>query len=259
MKKMTIIILALLAQPSFAAESFDSKGALADFMDRTSIKKGDAVNWATAIHSVVGVYVTKTGDTINLMGTHVNKTDSSTQVDLKDREVFHELVSNTQNVGINIVNLFKFNRDKKYLDELIVSDVVSVTDSTVDLDTCVANHPKAFTSTTTYWCVSAITLSKISKNTYTKVGNLADGSYGVATASGTFQNDKSKSSTDLTASVSLIGPIVNGELISEPLSTTPTTSADKGGAVSIKSSGFSSLMKKRTGLEGVSLVLPKPE
>lgn len=249
MKKITVLILALIAQPSFAAESFDSQGALADFMARTSIKKDDATNWATAINSVVGVYVTKTGEAINLLGTHVNKTTSSTQVDLKDREVFHELVSNTQNIGINIVNLFKFNRDKKFLDELIVSDVVSVTDSTVDLDTCIANHPAAFTSTTKYWCISAITLSKISTNTYTKKGHIAEGSYGVATASGTFQNDKSKSSTRFTASVSLIGPIIDGKLIQEQATTTPS------GVVGLKSFG----LRERTGLEGISLALPKPE
>ncbi|NHQ84868.1 hypothetical protein HA050_01915 [Iodobacter sp. HSC-16F04] len=246
MKKITVLILALIAQPLFAAESFDSQGALADFMTRTFIKKDDAINWATAIKNVVGVYVTKTGEGINLLGTHVNKTTSTTQVDLKDREVFHELVSNTQNIGINIVNLFKFNRDKKFLDELIISDVVSVTDSAVDIDTCVANHPAAFTSTTKYWCISAITLSKISTNTYTKTGHLAEGSYGVATASGTFQNDKSKSGTRFMASVSLIGPIVDGKLMQEQLTTTPSD----GGV--LKSFG----LREHTGLEGISLTLP---
>lgn len=244
--KKTVFLMMGFCMHTLHAADFDADGAYADYKARTFIKKNDATNWATAINNLVGAYVTKTGDVINLHGKSLSKTESPTQVDLKDRDVFRELVSSSQNVEASIVNFFKFSRDKKYLDELIINDLISVSDNTVNLDTCVANHLTSFTSTTTYWCISAITLSKISTNKYSKNSNLAKGSYGVATADGTFQNDKSKSSVSFTANVTLVGPIVDGKLYES----NPPVSKD-GSRLILKSLGT----KRRSGLEGKTIEL----
>ena len=241
--------LCLLSSSSAAmAGKFDADGILEKFNKRTFIENNDVINWAAAIDNLVGTYIMKDDANIILTGSRVNKNSQSIMVDLKDRKVFHELVTSSTTIDASFVNFFKFSRDKKILDEVTISDVITVTDRNVDLSTCVKNHPAEFSSTTKYWCISAITLSKVSTNKYKKTKSLAEGSYGIASGGATFQNESGSTAATFTASVSLIGPFVNGSLFESSNKDSGTPLVDK---------SFDII--KPTGLEGMILKYSTPK
>lgn len=246
------IILVLAPSISNATEKFDENDALRAFKARTFIKGDNAVNMANAIDDVVGVYVTKTDGEIKLQGNRANEKDSAKKFDLKDSIVYQELYSSSVEVGLKIVEILNLGGSKKELDELVISDIVSVSDPTVTLDACVKKRPVAFSDDTKYWCVSGITLSKISTNKYKKTNKLVSGSYGVATANGTFQQDATKTSATVVANVSLIGPIMKDKLVPE-VETAHLTPSSTLGVKSKPPYMPKELVSKDKGLAGVIL------
>ena len=252
---VTLIATAYVSVQSTAAsaqQTYDADGALADFNSRTSISRGDAAMWATAINGLVGGYVVKTGNTFKILGKGKGAVDAPPQVDLKDRPVYHEWITGTQTVDAGLLAFFNFKQEKESLTELTVKDIFSVTDGSIKSDDCVKNRPATIGETTRYWCIAAATLSSINSKTYNKVKKLGKGEYGIATAGGSFANSAGKEATSYSASIVPYGPFVNGLLVADepaPISAIPA------GALKIipKSIGNGPLM----GLSGVTISLPK--
>lgn len=196
------------------AQSIDDTQALIEFLNRPKLSPSDAATWATALPKLVGTYVTTTNDgKLRLIGKGIGTAPNPTQTDLKNRELYRALISSQQQVGASIVSFFKFSRDKKFVDELIVTDLISVTDPDFALDKCISNKPSGLTASTKYWCISGITLSGIQQRKFQKTGKIGSGNYGIVTADGNYAAQMDKQSMQLSASVSVIGPILNGNLI----------------------------------------------
>ena len=258
LQKVTVLIACLgLTSYSAAQDNIDADSILNDFKSRTFIPKDAVATWAGSIENVVGVFVTKSESGYSLAGNRANEKNAAKKIELKDREVFNKLISSSQNVGLSIVNILNLGGNKDKLDQLIISDIVSVTDPDVTVDKCNAKKPDIFDASTTYWCITGVTLSKIAVNKFTKQKKLAKGSYGVATADGTFQKENNASAGQVVASVTLVGPIKDGKLVTyklaEPASNKPVASA----SVTLKSmSGVPPIQRTKSGLEGAMLTVP---
>ena len=99
--------LCLIGSPNAVmANQFDANGILKQFNKRTFIENNDVTNWAAAIDNLVGTYITKDGVNIILTGSRVNKTSQSIMVDLKDRKVFHQLVTSSTTIDASFVEFF---------------------------------------------------------------------------------------------------------------------------------------------------------
>lgn len=215
-KTAILVAVVLAGVNASAADLLDSDSALSAFKKRTFLSENDALQWATAIQDVVGVYVVNNEGQITPIGDHVNEKDSPKRLDLKDgkkREIFHKIFEKEKEINLSLAGIFSLGGKNNELDELIISDIVSVTDSTVNSTTCLSKKPITIDNTVTYWCVSAITLSEITNNKYSKTKKLASGSYGIATGSGMHQKNDSLSSSRIVASISVIGPFKNNKLV----------------------------------------------
>ncbi|NHZ88359.1 hypothetical protein F2P45_04860 [Massilia sp. CCM 8733] len=254
------LAVALICASSFscAAEVLDPDGALASFVKRPSLTINDSTQWSTAISTLVGSYITKENGVIMLQGKGIGTTTPALQVDLKDGEVYRALISQKQTVGLDIVAFFKFNRSKEFLNELVITDLISATDPTLKLDSCIANRPAALASSK-YWCITAITLSKITTRKYKKTNNTAKGTYTIATAEGTFQTDNNVGGVEKIASISVYGPILNGVLapVDQPVVIAPAvinkSFTGPKTAAKIDSKLF---VPKINELEGAKLIVP---
>jgi len=249
---VAICYISLHSTVVLAQQTYDAKGALADFNSRTAISRGDAAMWATAINGLVGAYVVKNGATYRIMGKGTGAIVAPPQVDLKDRPVYHEWITGTQKVDAGLLAFFNFSQNKESLTELTIKDIFSVTDGSIKSDDCGKNRPSTFGETTRYWCIAAVTLSSISSKTYTKVKRVGSGQYGIASSSGIFSNDAGQEAVSYSASIIPYGPFVNGVLV--PDEPAPTIPAQPGELKIVpKSMGNGPLM----GLTGVTISLPK--
>lgn len=213
--------LCLLITVPAAAQSIDDSQALIDFLNRPKLSPNDAATWATALPKLVGTYVTTGSDgKLKLMGKGTATTLNPTQTDLKNRELYRALISNEQQVGASIVSFFKFSRDKKFVDELIITDLITVTDPDFGLDKCLSNKPLIFDASVKYWCISAVTLSGVQQRKFQKTNKIGSGNYGIVTADGNYSAQMDKQSMQLSANVSVIGPIINGVLVNAESSST---------------------------------------
>lgn len=256
--KATVLIVFLgLSSYSAAQDNIDADSILNDFKSRTFIPKDAVATWAGAIENVVGVYVTNSASGYSLAGNRANEKNAAKKIELKDREVFNKLISSSQNVGLNIVNILNLGGNKDKLDQLIISDIVSVTDPDVTIDTCKAKKPEIFDASNKYWCITGVTLSKISVNKYTKQKKLAKGSYGVATADGTFQKENNVSAGQVVASVTLVGPIKDGKFVEYKPAESASEKSVGSTSVTLKSlSEIRSIHGAKSGLEGATLKVP---
>lgn len=261
LQKATVLIAFLgLTSYSAAQDNIDADSILNDFKSRTFIPKDAVVTWAGSIENVVGVYVTKSVSGYLLAGNRANEKNAGKKIELKDREILNMLITDNQNIGLNIANILKLGGVKDKLDQLIISDIVSVTDQDVTIDTCKAKKPDIFDAETTYWCITGVTLSKIAVNKYTKQNRLAKGSYGVATADGTFQKESNVSAGQVVASVTLVGPIKNGKFVEDKPA--ETASVKFVGSTSGKSKSLSKMTPNQhtqSELEGVTLIVPSKQ
>lgn len=245
---IAVCFLGLTSSATYAAPTYDADGALANFNARTFLSGNDVTNLTTAINTVIGNYLVIQNGVLTPVGKGKVITASPNQVDLKDGQVYHAWINSSDEVDASLLNFFNFKVTKDSLNELQITDVITVTDPAVKGDFCISNRPLFIDATVKYWCVTAVTLTKISTNVYIKAKKLLKGTYGIASADGNFLRGNGQTSTRFEANVSVIGPFMNGKLTSPdavpvlPLPTSPTPKL-----VPKKLNG-----EKLTGLEGMN-------
>lgn len=221
--KLLIVCFLSAFSPIVFSDDLDSNAALNEFKQRTFLSSNDVVVLAGTIESVVGEYITESKNGFQLEGSHANTLGTAKKIELKDRQVYHKLFSAKSEVSLGAPGILNLGGGRNQLDELIISDVVSVTDSSIDIGSCTSNKPSAFGSDIKYWCIRGVTLSKIATNNYDKKRKLASGSYGVATASGTYQKDNLTTTSRLVANISVIGPFKGSTRVVELILPKPDT------------------------------------
>lgn len=259
-----LVLNLLLTAASAANAQFASDQALTEFVNRPTLGQGDITNWAASLPTLIGSYVILQDGGPKLVGQGKNTTPRPTQVDLKNRPVFHSLITSKSEVNVSVMGMFNLSRSKDAVDELNITDLISVTDPIYKSDDCTANTPNSFSESTKYWCISAITLSSIVNKKYKKVKKLGDGTYGVVTAGGTFESSSDINGTILSGSISVIGPFVNGKLVDTEPSKKIIKNAVKIGDASVNlqtksikdlGSTVEAVAPRTTGLEGEILKL----
>ena len=245
--------LSAFASGSAHAQLLPPEQALTDFVNRTSLGRGDVTNWQKSLPTLIGSYITIENGNIKMLGQGTGPAARPTQVDLQNSPVFHSLITSSADVKASVLGMFNLSREKKVVDELTITDLITINDTVFKGDTCIANHPLYFSATTKYWCISAITLSSVVSKKYKKVTRLGSGTYGVVTADGTFEATSDRSGSFLAGSVSVLGPFMNGGPVEpEPSKNLVTDAIDIRG-LREKSVTFPSATQTKTGLEGAAL------
>ena len=248
-------LLSTFASVSAHAQLLAPEQALTDFVNRTSLARGEVTNWQKSLPTLIGSYVTIENGNIKMLGQGTGATARPTQVDLQNSPVFHSLITSSADVKASVLGMFNLSREQKFVDELNITDLITINDTVFKGDTCIANHPAYFSAKTKYWCISAITLSSVVSKKYKKVKKLGSGTYGVVTADGTFEATSNVSGSFLAASISVLGPFMNGGLIEPEPSKNLVTQAIDFGGIRDKSMAVLNEAQTKTGLEGAALSL----
>lgn len=249
--------LCVLASGSANAQLLPPDEALTDFLNRTSLPRNDVTNWQKSLPTLVGSYITIENGKLKMLGQGTSTAPRPSQMDLKNSPVFHSVITSSTEVKASVLGMFNLSRKKDFADELIITDLITINDPVYQGDACIANHPLYFTTTTKYWCISAITLSSVVAKKYKKTKRLGSGTYGVVTADGTYEATSDTSGSFLAGSVSVLGPFMNGAAAEPEPSKTIVTDVIKVEGLQNKALKFPSVAKTKTGLEGAVLSITK--
>jgi hypothetical protein len=261
--RITFILgLALLVVTnSQASTNFTTDAALQSYNSRTFLPDSETSVWRSSIDSVIGTYVYQNGNVLDTAGRPTGLPITAKKVDLKSSFVFKNKIEGEFELEGSIAGFLKAGRSKSTMDEIIVEEIVSITDDAVNLEWCQQNTPASFGPTTRYWCVSGVTLTKVTVNRFTKAKKLAEGNYGIVNAKGTWKKDDSASGEYYRANVSLRGPFVNKVHVPAVPFLPPADEVTVKNMVSkdkYSLPGFSSITgKKSTGLESISTGLER--